>query len=66
MKVTISRAGGETLVVENEEPAKIVEILNGVGITSFGKLALNGEPASPEDVAEDGDVISEARTPEGA
>lgn len=64
-KVTLIRAGGDTVEVEVENGASISEVFEAAGAMIGGKVGLNGEQASPDAQTKSGDVITEAKTPEG-
>lgn len=64
-KITVLRADGSSTIVEIENDLSLEQVAEFAGLVS-GKLAINGEAASPDDTVSDGDVVEEHRTAEGA
>jgi len=63
--VTLIRAGGETLKVEIENDMSISEVFEAANVLQSGKVGLNGVQSSPDAPVQAGDIITEAKPPEG-
>jgi hypothetical protein len=64
--VRYTSPGGETLDVEVDNGATIEEVFAAAGKLISGKVSLNGEPASPDTPVQEGDIVGESKTAEGA
>lgn len=60
IEVKVARLGGEVKTVALQPDSTVADALEAAGVDSenFNRLRVSGEPVEPEDVVEDGDIIT--------
>lgn len=66
ISVTLTRQGGDTLIVNAENGVTVGDVLKQIGDSAIGKqFAVNGRKADVKTPLAEGDVVGEAKSAKG-